>query len=132
MSMNDPISDMLTRLRNGARNRAKSVTCLNSKVCRGVAKVLQDEGYIEGFDVIEDGRSGQIRVRMRYDGSGQPLFSVMKRESTPGCRVYRGHADLASPLGGLGVCIVSTSRGVMSDRACREGKVGGELLATVY
>lgn len=132
MTMSDPIADMLTRIRNAARNRDKAVMCLNSKVCRGIAAALQDEGYIEGFEVIEDGRQGQIRVRLRYGPRGETILNQLKRESTPGRRVYRRVEQLPRVMQGLGVGIVSTSAGVMSDRRCREKKVGGELLATVY
>lgn len=131
MSMNDPISDMLTRIRNAVRNRAKNVSCLNSKVCRGVAGVLQDEGYIDGFDVIDDGRQGQIRVRLRYATGGESALHALKRVSSPGCRVYRKVDDLPRPQQGMGICVVSTSSGVLSDRACREKNIGGELLCTV-
>lgn len=132
MTMSDPIADMLTRIRNAAANREKSVKCLNSKVCRGIADILKQEGYIDGFDVLEDGRQGQLRVKLRYGPRGETVLHEIKRESTPGRRVYRGAQDLERPLQGLGICIVSTSSGVLSDRGCREKKVGGELLATVY
>lgn len=131
MSVHDPISDMLTRLRNALRNRSKTVSILNNKVCRGVADVLKHEGYISGYDVIDDGRQGVIRVQLKYGARGEPLVQSLKRHSTPGRRVYQGVADLPRPLEGLGIAIVSTSRGVLSDRQCREMKVGGELLATV-
>lgn len=131
MALTDPIADMLTRIRNANRNRSKTVACLNSKVCRGIASVLKDEGYIDGFDVIEDGRQGQIRVRLRYGPGGEPLMSLLKRDSTPGRRLYMGAKELPRPLQGLGICIVSTSRGVMSDRVCRKENVGGEVLCTV-
>lgn len=132
MSVNDPISDMLTRIRNATRNKAKQVNCLNSKVCRGVADVLQSEGYIDGYDVIEDGRQGQIRVRLKYGPSGEQLINTLQRESKPGRRVYKKVQELERPLQGLGISIVSTSSGVLSDRACREKGVGGELLCTLY
>lgn len=132
MTMSDPIADMLTRIRNAAANRAKNVKCLNSKVCRGIADVLQKEGYIDSYDLLEDGRQGLIRVKLKYGPRGETILNEIKRESKPGQRVYRGFEDLARPLQGLGICVVSTSRGVLSDRACREQKVGGELLATVY
>ena len=131
MTMSDPIADMLTRIRNAVRNRAKTTNCLNSKVCRGIAQILQEEGYIDGYDVIEDGRQGQIRVRLKYGPRGEELIHELKRESKPGCRVYRKVEELPQPLQGLGIAIVSTSRGVLSDRQCREHRVGGELLATV-
>ncbi|MFG0274119.1 MAG: 30S ribosomal protein S8 [Phycisphaerales bacterium] len=131
MTMSDPIADMLTRIRNAQRNRDKTVKCLNSKVCRGIAQVLTDEGYIDGFDVIEDGRQGLIRVRLKYGPRGEQILHTVQRDSRPGRRVYRKVEELPTPRQGLGICIVSTSRGVLSDRRCREERVGGELLATV-
>ena len=132
MSMSDPIADMLTRVRNALRNRSKVVDCLNSKVCRGIADVLRDEGYIEGYDVIDDGRQGLIKVRLKYGPRGEQLIHKIKRESKPGCRIYQKVGELQRPLQGLGVSIVSTSQGVLSDRRCREVKAGGELLCTVF
>jgi len=132
MAVNDPIADMLTRIRNAVSNRAKTVNCLNSKVCRGIAGILQSEGYINGFDLIDDGRHGQIKVHLKYSTTGDPLINEIKRVSKPGCRVYSGVDDLSRPLGGLGISIVSTSHGVLSDRQCREQRAGGELLCTVY
>lgn len=132
MAINDPIADMLTRLRNAAANRQKSANVLNSKVCQGVARVLKEEGYIEGFDVIDDGRQGHIRLRLRFGPGGETVLTSIQRISKPGCRVYRAVDELPRPLQGLGISIVSTSKGVMSDRRCREQRVGGELLAEVY
>lgn len=131
MSVNDPISDMLTRIRNAQRNRSRRVDCLNSKVCRGVAQVLKDEGYVEGYEVVDDGRQGVLRVALRYGKAGEPLIASIQRVSKPGRRVYSGVDDLPRPLQGLGIAVVSTSRGVMSDRKCRHERVGGELLAVV-
>jgi small subunit ribosomal protein S8 len=131
MAINDPISDMLTRIRNATRNKSKTVNCLNSRVCRGIADVLRDEGYITGYDVIEDGRSGQIRVRLKYGPRGEVLINKIERQSKPGRRVYSGVEELPRPIQGLGIAIVSTSRGVLSDRKCRQEKIGGELLAVV-
>jgi small subunit ribosomal protein S8 len=101
------------------------------RVCRGIADVLRDEGYILGYDVIDDGRSGQIRVRLKYGPRGEQLFHRLERRSKPGRRVYTGVEALPKPLQGLGIVIVSTSKGVMSDRKCREERVGGELLCLV-
>jgi small subunit ribosomal protein S8 len=129
--MTDPIADMLTRIRNAARNRAKTADCLNSRVCRGIADVLRDEGYIQGYDVIEDARQGVIRVKLKYGPRGEALIHKIERASKPGRRDYRGVEAIPRPLQGLGIAIVSTSRGVMSDRACRTERVGGELLAVV-
>ena len=132
MSMNDPIADMLTRIRNATRNQAKTVNCLNNKVCRGIAQILQEEGYIDGFEIVEDGRHGLIRVRLKYGPHGEPLINEIKRESKPGCRIYQKVGELQRPLQGLGVSIVSTSQGVMSDAAARNANVGGEVLCTVF
>lgn len=131
MAISDPIADMLTRIRNGLRNHAKTVNCLNSKVCRGIADVLRDEGYITSYDVIEDGRQGLIRLHMKYGPAGEALISRITRSSKPGCRVYAAVEELPRPLQGLGIAVVSTSRGVLSDRKCRTERVGGELLCVV-
>ena len=131
MALSDPIADMLTRIRNATRNKAKRVDCLNSKACRGVAKVLQDEGYINGFDVLDDGRQGVLRVDLKYGPAGERVVNRLTRVSKPGRRVYTKVDDLPRPLQGLGIAIVSTSSGVLSDRQAREKRVGGELLATV-
>lgn len=131
MAISDPIADMLTRIRNGLRNRAKTVNCLNSRVCRGIAEVLKDEGYIGSFDVIEDGRQGQIRLELKYGPGGEALISRITRSSKPGCRVYQSVDALPRPLQGLGIAVVSTSKGVLSDRKCRTERVGGELLCVV-
>lgn len=131
MAINDPIADMLTRVRNASRNRAKTVDCLNNRVCRGIAAVLRDEGYIDSFEVVEDGRSGKIKLKLKYGPRGETILHSLKRESKPGRRVYRPVDDLPTPLQGLGISIVSTSKGVMSDRKARQERVGGELLCTV-
>ncbi len=131
MALSDPVADMLTRIRNAVRNRAKEVECLNSKVNRGVAEVLQSEGYINGFDVIDNGHQGLIRVKLKYGPKGEMVLNRVARVSKPGCRVYRKVDDLPRPLQGLGIAIVSTSSGVLSDRACRTKRVGGEVLCTV-
>ncbi len=131
MAINDPIADMLTRIRNALRNRDKTVKCLNSKVCRGVADVLRDEGYIKSYDVIEDGRQGIIRVQLKYGPRGETVLNSLRRVSKPGCRVYTKVEELTRPRQGLGVSIVSTSQGVMSDRKARVERVGGELLCEI-
>ncbi len=131
MATSDPIADMLTRIRNAVAIKRKTVNCLNSKVCRGIADVLKGEGYINDFDVIEDGRQGLIRIHLKYGPRGERLIRKIKRESKPGRREYCKVEALPRPLEGLGIGIVSTSRGVMSDRHCRSQRVGGELLATV-
>ena len=131
MAQQDLTADMLTRIRNAARNNAKTVRCLNNKLNRGVAQVLKDEGYIEKFTTVDDGRQGLIDLTLRYGPHGERLINSIDRVSRPGRRVYSGTSDLARPLQGLGIVIVSTSSGIMSDRACRQKKVGGEVVAIV-
>lgn len=131
MSLSDTIADMLTRIRNAVRNRVERVDCLNSKICGGIAKVLKEEGYITDYSVIDDGRQGILRIELKYGAAGEPLFHSLQRRSKPGCRVYSKVADLPRPLAGLGIAIVSTPKGVLSDRQARIEQVGGELLCTV-
>jgi small subunit ribosomal protein S8 len=131
MNNQDPIADMLTRIRNANRVGRRLVLIPKSKICSGIAQVLKDEGYIEAFDIIDDERQGQIRVRLKYNSSGQKVIHTIDRESKPGCRVYRSVGDLPKVLNGMGIVVISTSKGVMSDRKARENNVGGELLCTV-
>ena len=128
----DPIADMLTRVRNAARVRRPEVLIPSSKIKVGIARVLKEEGYINGFDVIEDTHQGKLRVQLKYGDRGEDVIHQLIRESKVGCRVYRKVKDLPRVLDGLGIAIVSTSQGVLSDRTCRERQVGGELLCTVY
>ena len=132
MSWSDPIADMLTRIRNAARVGKATVDVKASKVCQGIAEVLKKEGYIEGYDRIDDGKQGFIRVILKYDQDGQSVITDIKRISKPGCRRYVGVDELPTVLGGMGISVVSTSKGIVSDRNCRESKVGGEILCTVY
>ena len=131
MALQDLTADMLTRIRNACRIRAKQVLVLNNKLNRGVADVLAKEGYIRGYEVIADGRQGILRVDLKYGPRGEMLIHHMERVSRTGCRVYRSVEELPSPMSGLGIAIVSTSMGVMSDRECREKRIGGEVVATV-
>jgi small subunit ribosomal protein S8 len=131
MAMSDPIADMLTRIRNAVRNKASETRVLNSKVNRGVAEILESEGYILGSDVIDDGRQGQLRIKLKYGPNGEQIINKIDRASRPGRRLYQKVNELERPLQGLGISIVSTSRGVLSDRQCREHRVGGEVLAFV-
>ncbi len=128
----DPIADMLTRIRNAARVRRKEVNVPASKVKQGIARILKEEGYINGFDVIDDGKAGILRLNLRYGARGEDVIHEIRRVSKPGCRVYRNVSELPRVLDGLGIAIVSTSRGVLSDRRCREENVSGEVLCTVY
>ena len=128
----DPIADMLTRIRNAVRVRRAQVVIPSSKLKVGIARVLKDEGYITGFDVIEDNKQGILRIDLKYGPRGEDVIRKIQRVSRVGRRVYRSVDDLPHVLDGLGVAIVSTSRGIMSDRMCRERNMGGELLCTVY
>ncbi len=130
MSMTDPIADMLTRIRNGQKARMVSVSMPASKAKEAVAKVLQDEGYITGYSTAGEGAAGTLSVELKYF-DGVPVIERIQRASRPGLRIYRGKEDLPKVLGGLGVAIVSTSAGVMSDRQAREKGIGGEVLCIV-
>jgi small subunit ribosomal protein S8 len=131
MSVNDPIADMLTRIRNANAVRRAHVLVRESRICRGIAEVLKAEGYITGFEHVEDGPKRFLKVHLRYGPRGEKILQSIKRESKCGCRVYAKVADIPRPLSGLGIAIVSTSKGVMSDRQCRQMNMGGELLCTV-
>ena len=131
MNNQDPIADMLTRIRNANRVGRRMVLIPKSKICNGIAQVLKDEGYIDDFDVIDDDKQGQIRVKLKYSMSGDKVIHVIDRASKPGRRIYRGVDALPRILNGMGIAVVSTSKGVMSDRKAREQNVGGELLCTV-
>ena len=128
----DPVADMLTRIRNAARVRRKQVSIPCSRMKIGIARVLKEEGYIQGYDVIEDAHQGVLRIELKYGPRGEDIIHRLRRESRAGCRVYRGVAELPKVLDGLGISIVSTPKGVLSDRSCREQNVSGELLCTVY
>ena len=131
MAQQDLTADMLTRIRNAARNNAKAVKVLNNKLNRGIVQVLKDEGYIASYDVIDDGRQGVISITLKYGDRGERLINTIDRVSRPGRRVYGGVTELPRPIQGLGIAIVSTSSGVLSDRQAREKKVGGEVVAIV-
>ena len=131
MSLSDPIADMLTRIRNALRINKSEVNIKASNICEGIAAVLKKEGYIEDSDRIDDGRQGILRVTLKYDQEGQSIITEIKRISKPVCRIYSSVDELPHVLAGMGIAIISTSSGVMSDRSCREANVGGEILCTV-
>ncbi len=131
MNNQDPIADMLTRIRNANRVGRKLVLINKSKICSGIAQVLKEEGYIEAFDVIDDGKQGQLRVKLKYSMAGDKVIHEIDRLSKPGRRVYNKVEELPKVLNGMGIAVISTSKGVMSDRKAREQNVGGELLCTV-
>jgi small subunit ribosomal protein S8 len=128
--MTDPISDMLTRIRNGQKARKVSVTMPASKAKTAVAKVLKDEGYIVDYSTASEGQKADLTVELKYF-EGKPVIERIQRVSKPGLRIYRGQQELPKVLGGLGVAIVSTSAGVMSDRQAREKGIGGEVLCVI-
>jgi len=128
----DPIADMLTRIRNAVRTKAREVKIPASNVKVSIAQVLKQEGYILGYDRIEDTRQGILRIQLKYGPLGDPVINELKRVSKTGCRQYRGVEELPEVLNGLGIAIVSTSQGMLSDRQCRERRLGGELVCTVH
>ncbi len=131
MSLSDPIADMLTRIRNAARIGKDDVKIKASKICEGVAVVLKEEGFIEDYDRIDDGKQGILRVQLKYDMNGTAVIRQIERTSKPGARIYSPVSELPHVLNGMGIAVVSTSKGVMSDKKCRQEKVGGEILCTV-
>jgi small subunit ribosomal protein S8 len=131
MSLSDPIADMLTRIRNAANVGKESVNIRASNVCHGIGKVLLEEGYVRDLEKIDDGKQGLLRITLKYDREGGSVITEIARTSKPGRRIYRSVCDLPQVLGGLGIAIVSTSKGIMSDKNCRLNNVGGEVLCTV-
>jgi len=130
MSMSDPIADMLTRIRNAQATEKVTVAVPSSKVKQAIAQVLKDEGYIEDFAVRENEGKPFIEIGLKYY-AGKPVIEKIERVSRPGLRIYKGRDDIPRVMNGLGVAIVSTSRGVMTDRRARDSGVGGEVLCIV-
>jgi small subunit ribosomal protein S8 len=130
--MTDPIADLLTRIRNAVRIERQEVQCAASRVKRGVAEVLKREGYIWDFEEVDEQPAKQLKLVLKYGPNGERVIRHIKRVSKPGCRVYRGARDLRPVLNGLGICILSTSRGVVSDREARQQNVGGEVLCEIW
>jgi small subunit ribosomal protein S8 len=131
MSLSDPIADMLTRIRNASRTGKSEVKVKASKICEGIAAVLKKEGYIVDYDRIDDGKQGFLRIQLKYDVDGTAVIQRIDRASKPGRRLYSAFDELPHVLDGMGISVISTSKGVMSDRKCRQEKVGGEILCTV-
>jgi len=130
MSMTDPIADFITRIRNGQAARKTEITCSSSKLKVALAQVLRDEGYVAGFATHADGGKTTLTVQLKYH-EGRPVIERIERVSRPGLRSYRGKTALPKVLGGLGIAIVSTSQGVMTDRQARRVGQGGEVLCVV-
>ena len=130
--MTDPIADMLSRIRNANNARHKSVDIPCSNIKKEIAKILLDEGYIKGYDVVEDDKQGMIKIDLKYSQDGERVISGLKRISKPGLRVYVKCDDVPKVLGGLGIAIISTSKGIITDKMARQNKVGGEVICYVW
>jgi small subunit ribosomal protein S8 len=132
MNMTDPVADMISRIRNGVRAKMPRVDIPHSKLKAEIARILKDEGYIANFRVVEDDKQGMLRVFLKYGPGMERVITDLQRVSRPGCRIYCGKTEIPRVYGGLGINILSTSRGVMTGRtAAREG-VGGEILVNVW
>jgi small subunit ribosomal protein S8 len=132
MSASDPIADFLTHIRNGLRGRHKAVEFPASKLKQEIARILKEEGYIAGYRMIEEGVHKRIELRLKYGADNQPIISTIQRVSRPGRRVYVGSQEVPRVMGGLGINILTTPRGVMTGRAARQQRVGGELLCEIW
>ncbi len=132
MVINDPIADMLTRIRNAQIARHDTVSMPASNMKKNIAKLMQNEGFIKSYEVIDDGLQGEIKITLKYLEKKQPVIVGLKRISKPGLRVYASCEDLPKVLGGLGVAIISTSKGVMTDRMARKENLGGEVLCYIW
>jgi len=130
MSMSDPISDMLTRIRNAQLAEKTTVSMPSSKLKAAIAKVLQDEGYVQGFKVVRDGAKATLEIGLKYYAD-RPVIEKIQRVSRPGLRIYKGSEDIPKVMNGLGIAIVSTSKGLMTDRKARANGIGGEVLCIV-
>ncbi len=132
MQMSDVIADMLTRIRNANNAKHVSVDVPASKMKKSIAQILLDEGYIKSYEVVEDGKQGIIRIQLKYAQGKQKVIRGIKRVSKPGLRIYASCEDMPKVMNGLGVAIVSTSKGVMTDKEARKANVGGEVLCFVW
>lgn len=132
MNITDPIADMLTRIRNANTSKHKIVDIPASKMKRAIAEILFKEGYIKAFEEIEDENQGMIRITIKYDEKGNKVIAGLKRISKPGLRVYAAKDELPRVLNGLGIALISTSKGIVTDREAREQGMGGEVLAYIW
>lgn len=132
MLCNDPIADMLTRMRNALIARHETVTIPASNMKKSIAQILLDEGYVKSVDYIDDGLQGQIKIVLKYAQGKESVIKGLKRISKPGLRVYAKNEEIPKVLGGLGIAIISTSKGVMADKEARKAGVGGEVLAYIW
>ncbi len=132
MAMTDPIADMLTRIRNAGNAKKKSVDMPASNMKKAIAKILLDEGYIKNYEYIEDDKQGKLVITLKYDQLGNKVIAGIKRISKPGLRIYAACEDIPKVLNGLGIAIISTSKGVMTDKNARKNNVGGEVICYVW
>ena len=132
MNITDPIADMLTRIRNANTSKHKTVDIPASNMKKAIAEILFEEGYIKAFEVIENENQGIIRITIKYDEKGSRVIDGLKRISKPGLRVYASNEELPRVLNGLGIALISTSKGIMTDKKAREQGIGGEVLAYVW
>lgn len=132
MAMTDPIADMLTRIRNASSVKHETVEVPASKMKKEIARILLEEGYIRGYDVIEDTKQGMIKIQLKYAGNGQRVITGLKKISKPGMRVYADRQSVPRVYNGIGISIISTSKGVLTDRQAREKGVGGEVICYVW
>ena len=132
MQITDPIADMLTRIRNANSAKHETVDVPVSNMKKAIADILLEEGYIKSYEIIDDGKQGMIHITLKYGANKEKVISGLKRVSKPGLRVYSGSEELPKVLKGLGIAIVSTSKGIMTDKKARQEKVGGEVLAFVW
>lgn len=132
MQITDPIADMLTRIRNANSAKHQTVDVPVSKMKTAIAEILKEEGYIKGFEIVDDGKQGMIRITLKYGANKEKVISGIERVSKPGLRVYAGAAELPRVLKGLGIAIISTSEGIMTDKKARAAHIGGEVLAFVW
>ena len=132
MQITDTIADLLTRIRNANSAKHDSVEIPSSNLKKAICQILVDEGYINNFSVIEDGKQGVIKVTLKYIDGKQPVITGLRRVSKPGLRIYSNAADMPKVMKGLGIAIISTSKGVMTDRQARKENVGGEVLAYIW
>ncbi len=132
MQMSDVIADMLTRIRNANDAKHQTVDIPASNMKKAIAEILVNEGYVKGYQIVENGNQGIIRVTLKYMAGKQKVIRGIRRISKPGLRIYAGYEDMPKVMNGLGIAIVSTSKGIMTDKKARELKVGGEVLAFVW
>ena len=132
MTMTDPIADMLTRIRNANTVKHETVDVPASNIKKEIVRILLEEGFIRGYDVIEDGKQGIIRIQLKYGQTGERVISGLKRISKPGMRVYADKHEVPRVLNGLGISIISTSKGILTDKQARKETVGGEVICYVW